>query len=130
MPTPAEIQAMLDQAWDDVQNEFAGCLGEVPDEETRAALRKEFDKTVGNAIKNNGVAWEEPIKSYALRHVCMIARASKKCKDDPSIAKCLPKAAATIIKKARESCDRLEQQEGAAGVAARANRLGIICPRS
>lgn len=122
--TPPTVQAMVDQAWEDVQNEFAGCLGEVPDEETRKALEDLFDETIRNAIENFGLVWEEPIKSYALRHVCMIAKAARNPKPGSTIAKDLPIVAYAIMKKAKESCKTVEERKGGTGI-----KIGILCPK-
>lgn len=126
--TPEEIKAFVKQAWQDIQTEFAACLGEGLDAATLKKLKEIFDRTVRNAIENYGVAWEEPIRSYALRHVCMIAKRARRCTPcDGSIAEGLDAAADTVFDEAHKTCQRLAAHRGWAGDAGRAGKIGVLC---
>jgi hypothetical protein len=125
--TPAQIAAYVEEAWLDVSMEFARCLGETPEGDVLKKAREIFDNTVKNAIENHGVEWEEPIRSYALRHVCKIAKEAQRCRGcgGKDLDDDLEDVAKDVFDKANESCKRLEQREIVS-----ADKVGVLCERA
>lgn len=121
--TPQQVQVYLHEALVDAVAEFARCAGTELDEELRNAFKKWFDKTIGNAIENSGIAWEEPIRSYALRNVCKIAKRADRCSKCGDISpEDLAEAAECVIEKARETCKVMVQKNFIA-----AQEVGVLC---
>jgi hypothetical protein len=120
--TPGKIQEDYDTALLEVTAEFGRCVG-VYDEDLLDKIRELFAKTIGKAIKESGVAWEEPIRSYALRHVCKIGHKAG-CSDDcegPSEDD-LQDAFDKVIKKAQATCTVIANKP-----AVKATKIGILC---
>ena len=125
--TPAQIEEWVKNAWQDVTLEFARCWGDIPDEEILDEVRSIFAGTIENAIRNHGVEWEEPIRSYALRHVCKIAKRADRCGTcgKGSTKGDIQEVAEGVFDEAHKTCQRLEKMK-----ITTAEKIGIICNRA
>jgi len=125
---PAALQQQVEEAWQDAMSEFIACLGEPVDSAARDAMRKLFDGTIRSAIENHGVMWEEPIRSYALRHICQIAKEVNRCRScGNDIGESLDQAAKVIFDRAEGTCKRVAKANPAGPIA---TRLGVLCGRA
>ena len=124
--TPSQIEEDYKTALAESIAEFGRCLGTDYDEELLERVRTLFDWTIGKAI-TNGVEWEEPIRSYGLRHVCKIARKVGKCApcEGPSADE-LEDVYKDVIKQAKKTCGKLvEKKERSRDDGA--VKIGILC---
>jgi len=128
MAGPAALQQQVEDAWQDAMGEFIACLGEPVNRAALDAMRKLFDRTIRAAIENHGVAWEEPIRSYALRHICQIAKEVHRCRScGIDVGDALDQAATVIFDRAEETCKRVAKSGSGGPVA---QRLGVLCGRA
>jgi hypothetical protein len=118
--TPAKIEKDVQAAWQDVLMEFARCSGVLPEGDVLAKIEKLFEDTIENGIRNHGAGWDEPIRSYALKHVCKIAKRSA-CDCDVS-ADDLVSTTTIVIEDARKTCTKLAKSNKM-----KADEIGILC---
>jgi hypothetical protein len=110
-------QDYYDEAYLQAVIEFVRCSGAALEGKLLEKFNEIFNKTIGDAIMNNGVKWQEPIASYGLRHICKIARRASRCADCSGMTEDdLDEAADKVIERARAVCTL-------AG-----GEIGILCP--
>lgn len=115
------MDAYLDAARLEIVAEFGRCSGEEVTEEIREALMDIFADTVQKGVQDYGVKWEEPIRSYVLRHVCKIAARAKNCAECGELtAEDVEEAAGSILDRARRACKLKEDVMD--------YKLGVLCP--
>ena len=117
IPDPGVIESWAEEAWNDVLIEFARCSGYFPEGDILDEIKELFDNTIGAGITGIGVAWEEPLRSFGLRHVCKIAKRYKRCCDETS----LTETTDAVVEQARKSCEVLEAQ-------GKLGETGVLCP--
>jgi len=128
MTGPADLQQQLDDAWADAMGEFIACLGEPVSPAALQAMRKLFDSTIRSAIENHGVMWEEPVRSYALRHICQLAKEVNRCRGcGMDVGDALDQASKVVFDRAEETCKRVAKSNSGGPIA---QRLGVLCGRA
>ncbi len=102
----------VQKARDEVLMEFGRCSGLEPSEEIRAVAVAIFENNIGAWLKSNDKnKWEEPIRSYVLRHVCKIARQASCDPCDVVDSLDVAKAAKDVMTRAEKACKTKDQSE-------------------